>query len=238
MHRLLIVLFFFCFCQISFCQVKEADSADYKMAVTRAERIYQQARGLQLALYNGPNHNGYPASIKGLAYFISENWQKGNVFYDGMLYENVSLKFDLVTNEVIVLHPNGFQVILYTPKVQYFTLADQRFIYLVQSNSQPLVTGFYHELAKGPMTILVKRQERIIESVNGLIIEKSFETNNQYYIVKEGRPLLIKSLEDILQYTGNKRKIIRKELRNNSLNFRKNKEAAVTLIAVTYNQDK
>src|SRR5687768_8921595 len=120
----------FCFLTISsFCQVPDRDTAMYQAALDHATNQYHQKRGKHSAIYNGLKHIGYSPVIIGSPYFASDDYVKGSVHYDGLFYEHVFLRFDMVTNELIVRNPNGFGVILFSPRVKLFTMAGHHFIY-------------------------------------------------------------------------------------------------------------
>src|SRR5689334_16687899 len=99
-------------------QEKSTDSLLYRQALDNAVGYYNQFRGGPTAgLYNGPEQVGYFYFIEGSAYFGSSEWQKGTVFYDGIYYPDVTLKYDQVKDVVLVPHPNGYTAIgLFGPR--------------------------------------------------------------------------------------------------------------------------
>jgi len=204
---------------------------------TVARREYDLSRNQQAAIYNGIQHVGYGSSLKGSAYFLTPEWSTGSVLYDGMLYKNIPLRYDLVAGDLVVQSPNGFGINLYSPRVKYFTIEGHRFIN-ISSQDADLSPGFYDVLIQGPMTILVKRHKKVVENIVGLEAEHEILQDDNFYLLIDGRIHSIRNEDDMLKYTGEKRKEIKKSIKRNHIHFKKEMESAVKLIAGTYNQSK
>lgn len=188
-------------------------------------------------LYYGTEHMGYSQRLQGFAYFLSPDWQKGWVSYKGTIYTDVQMKYDLVADELVVLHPNNyFPVTLYSPSVDSFSLAGETFIYVGRSNMAGLEkTGFYQKLVTGKLSILAKRS-KFIEEKTGTEVEKKIGVKDQFFALSRGGASIITSEESLLQYTGDQARKIRAYLREKELRFRKQKEAAIVAAAIFYNQ--
>src|SRR3954465_3251181 len=55
----------------------------------------------ELPIYNGRQHLGYPRSYIGIAYYMTDAWTSGSVLYEGTWYQNLLLRYDLSTDDVI-----------------------------------------------------------------------------------------------------------------------------------------
>jgi hypothetical protein len=142
----------------------------------------------------------------------------------------------MVTNEVIVRNPNGFGVILFSPRVKHFTMAGHHFIYFDEHSKLAGSPAFYDQVSSGKMTVLVKRHKWIYEKLVGVEVEQKFEVRNSYVIFINGEYHNIKNLEDILSFTGSKKGEIRKMLKKNRIRFKKDTESAMIKIAEYFNQ--
>lgn len=236
MHNRLFFLFTVLFAQSVNCQSLIIDSSDYLAGIKKATTQYHLSRGIQSAIYNGPKHVGYLSDIKGSAYFPTSEWQKGAVYYDGLLYDNETLKFDLVTNDLVIKSPAGFGIELFRPRVKYFSLGGHQFIHLQQSEHLPLPSGYYDQLVVGKMNILARRTERINEAIVGVDLERSFVMTRNFYLLLDGKYYSIRKADDILSHTGEKRKAIKKMLRKNRLKFNRDMEQSIIMIADYYNR--
>lgn len=188
-------------------------------------------------LYYGTEHMGYSQRLQGFAYFLSPDWQKGWVSYKGTVYTEVQMKYDLVADELVVLHPNNFfPVTLYSPSVDSFQLAGETFIYVGKANTAGLERpGFYQKLVTGKLSILAKRS-KIIEETTRTEVEKKIEVRDRFFVLSRGTATPITSEESLLQYTGDQARKIRAYLREKEIRFRKQKEAAIVAAAIFYNQ--
>ena len=189
----------------------------------------------QSRLYNGNEHLGYSQRITGFAYFGENNWQTGTVLYDGLVFKNVPMLFDLYKDLVIVRHFNEYlKIALISPKVKSFTIADHHFIRIVQDSlTNPLLkTGFYDVLYDGNLTCLARRTKIIEETVTDHL-EQEFVEKNFYYIKKNGVFKAVKSYKGLLEILKEHGKEIRRYLKKNKIKFRKNKETAI-VTAVSY----
>src|SRR5688572_26629431 len=61
-----------------------------------------------MPLFNGKQHLGYPSNYFGIPYFKTPDWLPGSVVYSEVLYDDLLLKYDLVSNQLVVKYPNGY----------------------------------------------------------------------------------------------------------------------------------
>ena len=67
-----------------------------KNAINNSIQIYHNGIGDQAAKFNGSQYQGYTVSFSdGHPYFKADVLAKGKIVYDGVLFENVNVKFKL-----------------------------------------------------------------------------------------------------------------------------------------------
>lgn len=104
-------------------------------------------------LYSGMMEKGYPSRLFANTPYYPQDFQKGKVTYHGFTYENVSLKADLATGQLIILSPTTDYSLTYEPQdLDGVELDSRQLIYL----EKPFV-GWYHEIAQGKDWILYTR---------------------------------------------------------------------------------
>ena len=201
----------------------------------KAIEEYLNMKGANLPVYNGIEHLGYLRMIEGSAYYKTSYWEKGSVFYDGILYKDVYLKFDMITDEVIIRQPtNLLAIILFSPRVNYFYFLDNFFIYIPDTGHLSIPVGFYEQLTKGKISLLAKRKEIIEEKITTELTRR-FVRRDEFYILKENNYYVIKNEKDVLNLLGEKKKRIKQYLKNNKVKFHRNREKALVKIAEQYN---
>ena len=112
--------------------------------------------------------------------------QNGTVFYDGTLYENVPLLYDIVSQEIVINRYNSDERMkLLNEKIKHFTFDGYRFenIFSVEGKDENVSSTIYEIMSEGRAGVLAKRIKRI---KNGLKAEDptSFVEEDELYIRK------------------------------------------------------
>jgi hypothetical protein len=210
----------------------QTDSA----SLNRSQRFVVDPALTDHDIYNGKEHLGYLHSIAGTAYWHTNEWQPGSIVYRGVLYPAVYLKFDLVQNEVIIRHPNGYTgITLFTPRIQGFTISGEKFVLFTKDNELMLPAGIYQEITAGKISLYVRRLKQIEEIIATTGIERRFVENDTYYAVKDGRGYLIRKEKNLLDLAKEQRAAIKTHLKQMGLSFRSAPEAVLNEIVTYYN---
>ncbi|MHB8206319.1 hypothetical protein [Mucilaginibacter sp.] len=221
--------------------VADSLNAKQKTIYANIERDFYEKIGPQSRLYNGMQYSLYDPHIKGNAYYDNiDSLKKGSVFYDGYLYTNVNMMYDINKDEVVILIYNDFMMIsLISEKVRDFDLHTQHFIYLKNdpANSNSLKAGFYDELYNGKIQVLSKKTKSIQDSTDytGNIIPH-FSPAKDYYLFKNGKYYTVNSQGAFLDALNDQKKKIKQFIRSNNIKikFKKEPEHAMTTIAAYY----
>ena len=206
--------------------------------VTIVEGRYRQAAGPYAALYNGAEHPDYDPRMIGSAYFGGNEWQTGSVYYDGVLFTQVPLKYDLVRGKLVVQHTNGFSKLeLVNARLDSFGVDGHTFIH-IRPTGVPgaLAPGFYDRLVSGPITVLARRQKTIREYIEGMEVKREVNEKYDYYVLQNGVYHTIDKQRDLLNLFGDHRKEVLQQWRSAGVKFRRQKEASIVLAAQFYNQ--
>jgi hypothetical protein len=186
-------------------------------------------------VFVGPEHMGYLSSIEGTAYYSSPEWQKGTVVFQQVFYTDVYLKYDLVTDELVIRHFDKYsRVILFTPRVGSFTLGNRRFINLAAGDN--FKKGFYEELSMGKVSLYAKHTKQLDQTatING--IERKFSEKHEYYLLKDERYYRVKSDKALIDLLSDKKTAIKDWLKRSGIKYKQDPETALKKIADYYNQ--
>ena len=89
---------------------------------------FQKEIGENAHLYTGKEYTSYSNGIKGYAFYLTDQMQSGDIFYDGTLYSDVPLLYDIVRQEVVINRYNQeARMKLLNEKVKYFTFSGHTF---------------------------------------------------------------------------------------------------------------
>ncbi len=220
-------------------QAPPSDAAYLQQSVQQLTTTYRNARGGHAHLYNGTE---YVSSDKyhliGHPDFMVDTLVTGAVFYDGSLYENIPLLYDLREDELVIhnYHTN-LKIRLIKDKVEHFTLNGHYFRKYAKDTiaEASLESGFYDVLQQGSVNLIVKRIKTISEAATtrGLTGEYLYAT--KFFIQKNGRYYPVKSKSSVLKILPGNKSQLQKQLRANKLKFRRNREEAIQTMVQYYN---
>jgi hypothetical protein len=238
MPKLLSTLFYILFSVSLYAQDSESEAAFVRNARNYAVKSYYQFTGLQARLYNGTEHTGYLNSIIGNAYYLTDSLSLGQVFYDGLAFSPVQMRYDIFKDELVIKHFSGLQITLLSEKLRDFSFRNRHFVrYVYDSLARIGVpTGIYeHMFESSKFTVLARRIKTLEEKVTDEVIREFFE-DDHYYLIKEGKQYYFKSRKSFLKAFGPKSGQVRRHLRKLKINYRKQRDTAIIEAAKFYEQ--
>ena len=216
---------------ITFAQESDSSSKSEQIPV----KVYYAAMGEQSPLYNGREYVEYSGTIQvGHPFYNTTEFTKGSIIYEGMLFNDAMILYDIVKDKVIIRHFNQiFRIDLPVEKIQEFHLLNHHFIRLYADSAGVIEEGFYDKMYDGKTKLYIRRRKLIAEERTGTDLLRVAEQKDILYIQKEGTYHPVKTLKGLLKVFSNRSDGIRQHLRKNGIKFRKAPEAAV-LTAVQY----
>jgi hypothetical protein len=213
------LLFLFCglICSVSsFGQSFKSDTAFVAEARKNFIDRYSTKLGGQSHLYNGSAYTEYISQGEEHPYFIDE-WIDGSVVYDGDLYTNVPILYDLSLDRVVI--DNQFsikKVMLVNDKVSEFTIQGHHFVHLTDTELPPA----HYELAyDGKIKVYARHRKTLQSRVVDYSIINQFEEKKLYYIYKDGKFITVRGKRSMLNVLDDKKKELKKFIRDNQLSF-------------------
>lgn len=238
---LILSVVFICLIHVeSFSQIQKEKYSE-QSEVKNVVSLYYRSLGEQSGIYNGPSYIGYPYPLSnGHPFFQSPDLSKGTILYEGMLYQDVPFRFDLVKGQVVVQYIDGFSTIsLHNERIDHFSLFDHEFIKITKdtSNSSGMPSGFYDHVYRGKTEVLVRRYKGTLEDVSSEgIYTKILKQKNDIYLKKDGKYFSVASSGSVLKVLGNKQKEILSHLKKNKVKFKKDPEKAIVMMVMYYDQ--
>jgi len=222
-------------------QTLAADSLNRKQAlyVNITDNFYRTI-GSQSMLYNGKDYEFYDPLLKGNAYVFDNNtFNPGTVVYDGVLYKNVSMLYDLYKDEVVIqLYNSALKITLLKERVSSFDLLDHHFVNIKpdSTNTNSVSPGYYDQLYGGKIQVLARR-EKSIQTSQGFAgaLESYFLPSLNYYLYKNGTYYSVSSEGSFLNVLKDKKKDLQQYIKANKLKFKKyQREDAMAKVAAYY----
>ncbi len=222
----------------SYSQVGKGTNEE--LALQHARNFYSESLSVQSGIYRGPEYTGYPYRIKeGHPFFISTELQKGEIRYDGMSFRDVPMWYDLAKNEVVVQYVDNFSKIsLHKEKISDFTISGHHFINIQGDSAKSnLENGIYDQIYSGKSEILVRRSKSYLREIDSEGIWFTFSRENTAIFIRTGeiyKP--VSNQKSLLKALGKYQKEILTHLRQSKINFRREREKAIILMAAYFDQ--
>ena len=197
---------------------------------------FQNEIGEDAHLFTGKEYTPYSKEIKGHPFFVADQMQNSDIFYDGTLYTNIPLLFDIVRQEIVIYRYNqNVRMRLLSEKVKYFTLAGHKFenITLSEGKDENISNRIYDIVFDGAASVLVKRVKRIRYPLKAEEPPVFIEEDVLY--IRNGNSLyFVDNRSSLLQAMNDKKELIKKYIRKNKFRFKKNIEKEVIMITSYY----
>lgn len=207
------------------------------VALENARAVYHQAFGDEIGLYNGKRYIEYLYPFnEGDPYFNKPEPMSGSVFYDGVRYDSVLMRYNEISDELIINYYNE-KIQLLKPRIEWFSVSGGYFINLEKDsvNSELYRSGFYNVLYNGS-TMLLKKEVKSMQqrlSFNPEIPDYILQ-HDHYYLLMNGTFRPIKRKKDLLILLEDKKKEVQQFIRQNKLNFKRDRQNMLTQTIAYY----
>lgn len=206
----------------------KSDTTSVLGAVNHARKLYTQRLGDNSLLHNGVEHKHYRDEIESEAY-LDQEWINGSVFYDGQLFENVPLMYDMIAQRAVTYFNGQVDIDLVTDKVEWFTIDGRKF--------ENFGTSFYELLDSGTAKLYARRRKKIDQKVGEKQITYSVSGTVHFFLYKGGEYIPVNRKRALVAALDDKKKELKQFKRENKLRFDKeNKETSIRKYVAHYNQ--
>jgi len=221
-------------------QVTISDSGFTTKAMHQTAALYQEMIGSQSRLNNGIQYAGYPfAFVKGHPFFGSDSLVNGSVVYDHILYNDLNLMYDELS-DLLLVSLSGYRIQVSNERIAGFTIRNTSFVRLQRDSSQKATVdkdGFYQLLYPGGIGVSKREVKTILEELSsseGTL--RSILTNKTFYIRKGNGYYPANSRKAILEIFGDHKKEVRDYIKDNGLNFKNDPETVLVKASNYYEQ--
>ncbi len=200
-----------------------------------AKELYQNTIGADSHLYTGEAYYNYNIAIKGTPFFISDSMQPNDISYDGVLYKNVPLLFDIVKQKVVITRfESNERIQLVNAKIKYFTYDGHKFEnFLQQASDENISANMYDVMFNGKASVLIKRVKKIKESIKAEG-RTSFIEEDEIFVKKDNNLFEIQNRASVLDAFTDKKNLVKSYIRKNKFRFKKNIEKELIATAAYY----
>ena len=233
-------LFFSVFSPVfSFAQNAGTDTSFRQAAINKLVSFYHDSVGQSSNLYNGMEYELYPFPFgDGHQYFETTSYVTGDVHYNGVLYSNVPLRYEIVRDELLLLHYDSIRNInLVKEQIDSFSIGQHKFLRIPKDSvHQILPEGFYQQLHPGKTLLLAKHTKTLHEAIEYRTVMFKITYRKRFYVLKDNVYHPVKNKKDLLRIFRDKKNELQKYIKQDKLNFRKNTTVAITKLVAHYDQ--
>lgn len=215
------------------------DSAFYTQSINNVLTAYKKQVQDNLHIFNGIEYLRSGHGVKGTAFFEADSLLPGSVFYDGRLYEDIPLRYDVVTDDVVIEnYTKNNEMKLVPEKLGYFYVAQHLFVRITADSLLPsfITTGFYEKLYDGKLSVFARHQKIRKQSVTASENEAKYIEYNYYFAFINNTFYKSGDKNEFLALMADKKDDIRKFIKDNKINFNKKREASMVQVAEYYSQ--
>ncbi len=220
-------------------QLTAADSIFLAKAVDHISSVYKSGAGSGLGLYVGSEYIASGHNVEGFPFFGSDSVFTGDIRYNGNMYSQVPLQYDLVMGAVVTKQfAQGFNMQLVSEKIDSFYLDGHWFIHFrsADTNETALKAGFYEKLFSDKITVYAKKEKELKLSLNAADQTAKYVQYNKYYIEKGNIFYAVYNEQSLVDVLKDKRESLKKFNRQSKLNFKKDFENSIIQTATYYSQ--
>ena len=238
MKILFLLIYGFFFLNPLFSQSVKKDST-ISLQVRNAIDLYNNYTDGNAPIFNGSEYLYYTFKKEGDPYFETGNFTKGWVGYEGTVYDPVSIFYDVVRNQLVILNADSMsRIVMLNEFVDSFNLLGHTFINLKEDYKQNLYnTGFYDLLYNGRIQLLARRIKLMSDVIEDMSLIRRFSIKDRFYIHKDGLYYLVNNKKDVFHLFEDKKHELRRLMRKEHLKFRhKNFEYTLVKVTALYDQ--
>ena len=203
------------------------DTTSLGKARQRVLQAYVSGVGEQLAVFTGRLEREYPGNYLEPPYFKTGGMMPGTVWYDGLEYPGLLLRYDKVRDHVVILSPDSSRkIVLLSERVNQFYLQDHLFVRLVHDSTPGCpATGFYALLCDGDAQLIMGvNHARFNENVGSRnttshAVSYTLVDARKFYVWRNGRYYQLRSPRDLAKIFIDREKELKAYIQSRHIRF-------------------
>lgn len=202
---------------------QSTDTLFLAKAREKCVRSYEQATVVQSGLFNGSQYVEPKGTQDEHPFFISEEWQQGDVEYKEQTYTKLPLLYDISTDRLVSELFNGQAFVLVGEHLDRFTLGTRNFIKIqpeaIAANGLP-AAGFYEEIYGGKTRALARHVKIREERIESTTLQIYFTPKSRYYLLVGNKYVRITNKASVLKALNDRKSELRQFINKNQLKFK------------------
>jgi|GEM_PF-1336527 len=212
------------------------DTAFITDAVKNTIRVYENYLEGQQLFYSGSLYSEPARTNQTHAFFLNNEWMPESITFDGQLFRNVPVMYDITSDELITESVTGNPQILPRDRISNFSLMGRYFEKIRNSDYESSLprSGFFEVLYDGKTKVICLRQKFVQEKMEHNKIERDFYEKSKYFVLINGKFFQIKSKRSLLQLLEDRKTELRAFVKKNKNAFKNYPEVSLATISKEY----
>lgn len=205
----------------------------FNESMTSFRKIYFDEIKGNAQIYHGSKYAIQDKGVDGFPYFEADILRPGYISYQGTLYTNVNLEYDITSDLVVVVNfLRDDMVSLASDKIDSFSIGSHIFIRFSNTSNGLPKKGFYERLCAGEPGLYIRREKKFHFGIGNQV--NRYVENNSYFIYNKNNYYKTDGKADLLNLFSDHREEMKKYIRSNRLDFKKDPETAYLLSTLYY----
>jgi hypothetical protein len=224
-----------------YAQVPGTSAGTDRTAQENAIADYYQFTSDESHLFNGYEYVAAVYNESTNPLFKGSWLSSGELCYDGVVYHDVPLMYDITKDLVITNRFNmDYRFVLVSEKISYFKVLDHHFVRLSTDSlsKTKMANGFYDLLYDGRIQVYAKRQKKREENSRDFDLIVRVVEHDSYFISKGRDFYPVHTKKELFAIFRDRKSDIRRYLRKSSIKFSRDPELAIQKSAAYYDQFK
>lgn len=153
-------------------------------------------------------------------FFKTDSFVDGTVSYNGNTYYNQDLKYDLLTDELLVKPKTATSALvlqIVKNKIDSFSVKNQKFIKLTSNASLSSDSEFFEKLSENKIILLLKKHSAINLGPRNEVLYYEFRYKSKFFFQYKNVVFPANTKNDIIAAFPEQKKMIRKTFKKNKL---------------------
>ena len=189
---------------------------------------YLDAVGHYAAIFSGNREQPLGFTTSNHQYFKESDFTIGRLSHRGIIYPEVLLRWDLYRDELIVLSPYNYTIVLNNENVDFFEIHGYHAFYLFPNDLAGCPpAGYYILLHSSDDYLLIEKITKYLQEENVKKYRYFFDQSSKFYLQKGNAYYKIQNKRSLLKSLETHRKELKKFMRINQLQYKKDAEKTV-----------
>ena len=223
-----------CFLVASWLHVSAQDESLQQLADSYAAE-YLAYVSKHAVIFSGVEQQSLPYVTRNHSYFNKQTFQSGRLSYNGVIYPEVLLRWDLYKDELIIFSPVISSLILKKENVDYIEIYGYH-IFPLDTDSLPgcPAAGYYSLLHSGNCMVIERKNATLQWNDEDGLRNYYFTFSSTFYLRKDGVYHKIKNKNSLLKHMATHRKDLNRLIRSYGLRFKTNAETIIVGVVKEY----